>query len=269
MKINLGLITCSLTTLFVGLPFGLVQAESTVERPVQTMSSNQAQGLTGSIPVITVWAGTGSNLNFLPTGETIKKVWLDDPSQITLDFDESMCLSSESREQKNCEDSAAAVIHLRRIHPINFPNLPRTSSTLLTVITQAPTGNRKLYQFRIAYGKGNPQSHTLSIQPEPSSFNTPTVKINARQQASLDDVELGLRIARSKNLLSQTQANQNLEMRVQNFLANARNGASINAAAQQAGVSLPLISKLAEFGLEAKLVDMLKPRGFVQPLIIK
>lgn len=269
MKIKFSLITCSLIAIFIGLPFDLVQAQSTGERPVQTMSSSQAQGLTGSIPVITVWAGTGSNLNFLPTGEIIKKVWLDDPSQITLDFDESMCLTSDVREKKNCENSTAAVIHLRRIHPIKFPNLPRTSSTLLSVVTQAPTGSRKLYQFRIAYGKGNPQYHTLSIYPEPNSSNPSTIKINARQQASLDDVERGLLVAKSKKLLGQAQGNQNLEMRVQNFLANARNGALINTAAQQAGVSLALISKLAEFGLEAKLVDMAKPRNPIQPLVIK
>lgn len=239
MKLHLFLTSCLLSAAtLVNLHLDLVHASS----PVQKVLSSEAQGLNNTLRTITVWAGAGANLNFIPTGEIVKKVWLDDPSQVVLDFDGTMCTQSGEGGEDNCENSAATVVHLRRIHRIKFPDLPQTSSTLLSVITQTPGGERKLYQFRIAYGSGKPQYHTVAIYPD---SQIPSSGTNDLLQAQLQNIELGLRVAKSRNLLGRSQGNQRLELRVQNFLGLISSGVTPQSAAQQSGVSLRLISKLA------------------------
>lgn len=280
MKLRLFVTSCLLTASAVVLPTSFVRADSPLPRSVQRIKSSQAQGLNSAIQTITVWSGAGTNLNFIPTGEIVKKVWLDDPSQITLDFDGSMCIMGSNGTQNNCSDSAATVIHLRRIHQLQFPNLPRTATTLLSVVTTTPSGERKLYQFRVAYGTGNPQYHTIAIYPEPSiadlSRTPPVIQLGGLRQAGLDDIERGLQVAKARKLLGRSQGNQSLEIKVQNFLALVRNGLSIQGALKQAGVSMALISKLGELGNEQKQIDratlleqnpsVLRTRTLVQPV---
>ncbi|KAF3885055.1 MULTISPECIES: hypothetical protein [Nostocales] len=136
---------------------------------LRSIFSCQAQGLGGAIPDITVWFQQGTNLSFIQAGETIKKVWLDDPSKVTLDFDGPMCLQfgQQGSETGDCESSAASVIHLRRIQKLNIPGLPNTNSTLLTVVTEKQ-GQRKLYTFRVNYGEGAPEYNTLAVFADPS-----------------------------------------------------------------------------------------------------
>lgn len=147
---------------------------------LRSIFSCQAQGLGGAIPEVTVWYKQGTNLSFLPTGETIRKVWLDDPSQVTLDFDGPMCVQfgQQSSGTGDCDNSAADVIHLRRIKKLNIPGLPYKDSTLLTVVTDSQ-GRRKLYTFRIVYSQGEPVYNTLAVFPDiPSSGVTPCVRVN-------------------------------------------------------------------------------------------
>ncbi len=141
---------------------------------LRSIFSCQAQGLGGAIPTIKVWFKQGTNLSFIPAGETIRKVWLDDPSQVTLDFDGPMCLQfgQTNANNSNCDNSAANVIHLRRIKQLNIPGLPRTNKTLLTVVTEK--GNqKKLYAFRVLYGSGNPEYNTLAVFADPPAARTP------------------------------------------------------------------------------------------------
>lgn len=248
------LASCSLVVSAAILPAEMARVQSLVASPVQTIFSSQAQGLNGAIQTITVWSGAGTNLSFIPTGEIVRKVWLDDPSQITLDFDGPMCVMSSERAEKNCSNSAATVIHLRRIHQLKFPNLPRTASTLLSVITQMPGGERKLYQFRVAYGTGAPQYHTVAIYPDANSRQTDAITVGGLRQAGLEEIERGLQVAKSRSLLGHSQGNQSLELKVLNFLALVRNGATFQSATKQVGVSMALISKLGELGLERRSV---------------
>jgi hypothetical protein len=243
----------------LGLPINEARADS----PVQRISSSLAQGLTGELPTITVWAGAGANLSLIPTGEIIKKVWLDDPSQITLDFDGPMCMLAGESGESSCEDSAATVIHLRRIHQLKFPNLPRTASTLLSVISQTSSGERKLYQFRVAYGSGVPQYHTVSIYPDSQAL--PAVERDTLLQVQLQDIKRGLQVAKSRNLLGRSQGNQRLELRVQNFLALVSNGTTQRSAALQAGVSMALVSKLAELGTTEPLTPATQTPAIPMP----
>ncbi|MCW5317580.1 hypothetical protein GTQ43_28385 [Nostoc sp. KVJ3] len=137
---------------------------------LRSIFSCQAQGLGGLIPTIKIWYQQGTNLSFIPAGEVIKKVWLNDPSQVTLDFDGPVCMQFGQEANTNsgdCKNSAANVIQLRRIQKLNIPGLANTSNTLLTVVTEAQ-GRNKLYTFRVIYGTDNPEYHTLAIFPDPS-----------------------------------------------------------------------------------------------------
>lgn len=136
---------------------------------LRSMFSCQAQGLGGVVPAIPVSYQQGTNLSFIPSGETIKKVWLNDPSQVTMDFDGPMCMQFGPQQNMNsgdCKNSAANVIQLRRIQKLKIPGLPNTENTLLTVITEAQ-GKSKLYTFKLLYQQAAPEYHTLAIYADP------------------------------------------------------------------------------------------------------
>lgn len=258
-----------LSSLITGLIFLPISVQA--RPPVERISASRAQGLSGELPTITVWSGAGANLNLIPTGEIIKKAWLDDPSQVGLDSDEPLCVLSASSDDGDCANSAAQIIHLKRIHQIKFPNLPRTASTLLSVVTENKQGDRALYQFRVAYGKGNPEYHTVTIYPDTAPTNpqsrTSFASPSSPQQPSLENIELGLLVAKSRRLLGASQGNLKLEKRVEAFLTLARNGESLKNAASRTGVSMQLILKLAEFGSEQRQVSNRSSTETFQPQI--
>lgn len=149
----------------------VVLPSSVLAEPViDSMFSCQAQGLSGITPTITVGSDHGTNLSFVRTKEVIKKVWLDDPSRLALDFDGSLCTQLGDGSDKGgngCENSSATVIHLRRIKPLLFPNqISNSQGTLITVITEGVQG-RKIYPFRIVYSNIKPKYTTLMIFPDP------------------------------------------------------------------------------------------------------
>ena len=191
---------------------------------------------------VKVWPGFGINISFLPAKASIVKVWLDDPSKVVLDFDEPLCLAAE---QTNCESGRPSIIHLRRIQGLTFPHLPSADSTLLTAVVETISGERQIYTFRIELAAGEPEYHTLAISPEPST--QPAIQVGSRQ-ANLEAVELGLQVAASRQLIERERL---LWRKIQTFLALARNGVAVSEAAQQAGVSLAVITRLAGWGLRA------------------
>jgi hypothetical protein len=145
---------------------------------LRSMLSCQAQGFSGTVPTITASYVQGTNLSFLPAGETIKKVWLNDPSQVTLDFDGPVCMQFGQDRNINsgdCKNSAANVIQLRRIPKLKIPGLPKMDNTLLTVITEAQ-GKSKLYTFRVLYTDSDPGYHTLAIYGDETSVDNVDAK---------------------------------------------------------------------------------------------
>lgn len=173
LNLSVGTVAFSVTSIFM---VSIVSANNAVLRSI---FSCQAQGLGGAIPSIKVWYQQGTNLSFIPAGETIKKVWLDDPSQVILDFDGPMCVQfgEQSANTADCENSAASVIHLRRIQKLDIPGLPHTDNTLLTVITEA-NEKKRLYTFRVLYQEGSPEYNTLAVFADPPNFGeTPCVRV--------------------------------------------------------------------------------------------
>jgi len=214
-----------------GWPIPSAQAQSVV-----AISADRAQGLIGVTPVVHLWSGYGTNLSFLPTNEHIVQVWIDDPARVALDFDEPLCPTVAASD---CVSGNPSVIHLRRIQGLDFRHLPSASGTLLTVITKATNGDRHLYEFRIEFGDGEPNYHTVAIQP-----SSPIHSL-----LGPGDVRRGLAIAASRDLI---HPEQDLWQRLQTFLDLTQQGLEILVAAEQAGVSLELITQLAEWGARAR-----------------
>ena len=131
----------------------------------RTVSIEEAQGISGSIITLEVAPGYGLNINLIPTGEIVKKAWIDDPSRITISFDGNLCQGATQEEQ--CNNEGATVIHLRQIQPIAFPSLPRSAGggTLLTLITEGSQG-RKIYQFKVMPVSGAPKYTLLNVSSE-------------------------------------------------------------------------------------------------------
>jgi hypothetical protein len=98
---------------------------------------------------ISLYFGHGTTLNFRGANEKVQRVWLDDPSQVTVDFDDVNCRSQD-------QPCAAQVIHLRRIKRLRFDDLPTTLSTLLTVVT-----DKGIHQFQLSFPSSGKLKSTI------------------------------------------------------------------------------------------------------------
>ena len=213
-----------------------VQAQTRRDRTNSTVSTTQQSSLT----TIELYAGHGVSLDFRPAQETIRKAWLDDPSQVTIDFDDATCQSTN--QQRSC---AASVIHLRRIRPLKFPNLPATATTLLTVMS-----DRALYSFRLTFpNSGSPRYSTVTIQPNQITSKAIASQIRGRSGAEL--IEQGLQVAMARRLISQ---HDTLWNRLKSLITLVQSGVQVTDAAKQVGVSHKLVARLVEMGLKTQSI---------------
>ncbi len=113
---------------------------------VQTIPSHNGTTKQLSPLNIPLAPGSGVSINFAPAGETIQKVWLDNPSFVTIDADG--CLAGLPSFGDDCQESYASLIYLRRINDLTIPGLPKSSQSLLTVVTEKQ-GQTNIYVFRI------------------------------------------------------------------------------------------------------------------------
>ncbi|MBD2505673.1 hypothetical protein [Anabaena azotica] len=235
--------------LLIGIPLAIALAATpltTIAAPVvRTIRQSQASGTTAKLQTINVWNGHGVVLSFYETGETIKKVWLDDPSQILVDTDG--CL--EGLDQ-SCSNPGAGLIHLRRIKKVNIPGLPQTSSTLLTVVTQSASGDRKTYSFRLATSNGTPKySQVVITSGEVSVAQTPLPQKPQssliKTQQTINQIRGGIAIA-IKN--GQMNYQDELHKRLQTLIGYLQSGDDLTTAANKSSVSQELVNKLIGLG---------------------
>lgn len=206
----------------------------------ERISSFVATGNSKSaIPLIKLSSGYGVNVSFIPTGETIEKVWLDNPGIASLDVDG--CLSGLGKECE--EDTGATVLHLRRIKPLDFKQLPSTTTSLLTVVTKGST-KRRVYVFRVAMADVTPKVHTIEITNDNEEFNINRLG-NTTDTINLQLINRGFIVAQQQRLISLKSP---LIPRVRNFLVSIRAGEQINMAARKNGISLQLVNRLIELG---------------------
>jgi len=210
-----------------------------------TVSQSHSTSTPQDEPILIELApGYGVNISFIPTGEVIEKVWLDNPSFVTLDVDG--CLSGLG--EGDCERNEATVVHLRRIERLEIPGLLPTDSTLLTVVTRSPTG-RQFYLFQVAPAQS---PNHLVIEFAPPSVKPDLILIEA--------ISRGVQRALTENLLSDGSP---LQGRLENFINLLRSGVELSTAAREAGISMALVERLQAMGnyinpatlLETNLVD--------------
>lgn len=195
----------------------------------RTISTQLARG-EETLVTVELHPGHGVTLNFRPTGDFVQRAWLDDPSQVTLDFDDTRCAVTS-------EACAATVIHLRRIQPLSFPGLPATETTTLTVVTDSD-----LYAFQLSFpDSGSPSYRIIHVQPEVAL--EPAISIADQSGAHL--IEQGLVVAQQRQLIT---AGDPLWERIQAFLGQLEQGIPLSAAARDAGISEALVFQLAELG---------------------
>ncbi|WP_414541662.1 hypothetical protein [Nostoc sp. CCY0012] len=127
--------------------------------------SQDAQGITASGIDLKVWSGYGLTINFIPSGEIIKQVWIGDPTRISFTSNGGLCQKMESNQE--CTNAGATVLFLRHIQPIKFPHLTSSSdgSTQLTILTSGAEG-QKQYQFKLTPATGQPSYTSLIIKPD-------------------------------------------------------------------------------------------------------
>jgi hypothetical protein len=109
---------------------------------------------------------------------------------------------------------------------------------LLTVITQR--GDRKnRYQFQLTYGQGSPRYVGVTIVSD---------RTNSQKTPLASLILKGYLQAFERGLISSDQGNQDLEGRVRHFLNLVADNVPALDAAEEAGVSMALIEKLADLG---------------------
>ena len=205
--------------------------------------------------------GQGVNISVIPTGEIIKRVWLDNPSFATVDVDG--CL--EGLNNRSCDRPGARVVHLRRIEWIDFPGLPPAKDSLLTLVTQTPAGSSNVYVFRL-YPSQQTHSHpVVKIELDSPSQNSPEFIGNLSSSGSemnrspspylqwvgpvehfdLQQFERGVTIALNRQLLNRNGA---LLQRLNDFINRVEMGQTPANAARAVGISESLINRLLQFG---------------------
>ena len=176
---------------------------------VKTIPSQDLQG-ENALPTINLPLGHTVNLNFIPSGEIIRQVHLDDRSRVVASFDSPLCPYSATGDG-SCR-AGATVVYLRQISkPIAFGQRAIASygagghsNSMMTIITTRPDGsNRKLYQFELRYLTGSTATRTIQITtgtPRPSLLPRASPRAVA-PQARIQKIREGLAIATSRNLI--------------------------------------------------------------------
>lgn len=146
-----------LNKLAIVTTFLIATASSVSAMPIRTVYENDANS---SAIELKVWKGYGLTINLMSTGETIKQVWIGDPSRFAFTSNGGLCPSSGG--DSNCTGGKATVIFLRQIDPIKFPVTSSSNgSTQITVLT-----NEKQYQFKIVPATGNPAYTSLVVKSD-------------------------------------------------------------------------------------------------------
>ena len=229
-----------IATLIIGslvLPVSQMAIASDLVKTIPAHNGSTKQTQPIAVPLA---MGSGVSLNFASSGKTIQKVWLDNPSFVTLDADG--CLAGLP-SSGNCQGNTASLIYLRRIQDLSIPGLPKTNHSLLTVVTENQ-GQQNLYLFRIVKANAPRQlvfevvgNRQTDINQAPPSTE-PTVITTAR-------ITNGFKKAISQKLLSEDGA---LAGKINLFIGYLESGYTKFNAAQKAGLSEPIINKLEALG---------------------
>jgi hypothetical protein len=228
--------------LSIALAIPIPAAQATI---VQTLPSSDLQGENG-LPTIRLPLGHTVNLSFIPSGEIVRQVHIDDRSRVVVSFDSPLCPYSSAGDG-SCR-AGATVIYLRQIsNPIAFGQRSIASygaegysNSMMSVITTRPDGsNRKLYQFELRYLSGSTATRTIQItnaQPRPSPL--PQSRAAPRPlplapQARIQKIREGLAIATARNLILPDSA---IRTNLKSFFTLIESGKSFDDAVAQSEI---------------------------------
>jgi hypothetical protein len=240
------LLICTASAITVALCQPLAAFATPVVRPIK---QSLVSGTSATLQTINVWNGHGVSISFYAVGETIQRVWIDDPSQILIDTDG--CLKGVDRD---CEQAGAGLIQLRRIKKLSIRGLPQAAATHLTIVTQTTSKERKSYHFRVAPSNGKPQySQIAIINDEPPPLATPpprrlqpiTQTINTTRQ-----IRFGVAVSIRNKLLTPSSE---LHGRIEKLITYLVQGDELSTAANKAVVSMELVNKLIQLGQNPSL----------------
>lgn len=193
---------------------------------------------------VQVWSGRATAIDFSDVNEQITQIFLADPSRFTYATDTPL------------SNGQATTVFLRRIKPLNFPNLTTANVTNLFVKTKTSAGNSRLYTFNIQPGQNQPRYSTVNMAPiKANQINNLTVELGDGRKATLGDIERGL-VASIR--LGYAPPSDPVVSKVREFLALARNTSnkSLVEIAQNSNLSLRVLTELGLLGIE----DTLKVR---------
>jgi hypothetical protein len=224
----------------VGVMSVAVVSKVSASPSVRTIKKSQVSGASATPQMINVWNGSGVSISFYGVGELVKRVWLDDPSQVVIDTDG--CLEGINQ---NCQqNSGAGLIHLRRIKRVNIPGLPQTEIALLTIITQTKEGTRKAYYFQIEPSNASPEYNEISIIDDQLPTR-PRLSPLVENLKTANKIRTGMSVAIARGLLKQSDE---LYSRLDQLISYLQGGDEVNTAASKATVSSELVNKLIELG---------------------
>ncbi|MGB5594974.1 MAG: helix-turn-helix transcriptional regulator [Crocosphaera sp.] len=227
--------TIMMGSLLLPIPKMAIASDMVKTIPAHNGSTKQLQPV--HIPLA---IGSGISINFASSGERIQKVWLDNPSFVTLDSDG--CLAGLP-SSGNCQDSNASIIYLRRINDLSIPGLPKTHQSLLTIITETQ-GEKNVYLFRIVKAN-SPSKLIFEVVPNRPRNGNQTIPSTEPTVITTARIINGFKRAITNKLL---EKEGNLSQQINEFIGYLESGLSKAEAAQKVGVSQAVINKLEALG---------------------
>jgi hypothetical protein len=240
---------CLATTIFLFLT-----TTTLANMTFRQVSASQGQGSGGKdVPTLDISPLWGLTISFIKTNELVQQVRISDPARVVVDFDAP--LGGEIRQplQLNTQGrtmSGASVIYLRQIgHPLQLPTrltpkAQKSNQIPLTVITIDRANQHKLYQFLLVLGKDTkystveviPDAQMPRQQPRQLLVNTADGDLAKRFEQRL------ARAHKAQIVLPTTP----LDRRLQVLLGLLQKGETIETAARQTDVPLPVVNQIMQ-----------------------
>jgi hypothetical protein len=231
---------------FLGTGMLLAAPQVSIAQPASssTNSSQSAayrtvsgQAARQTLSTVEIAPGRTTAIDFSRTNQAIAYVLLGDSSRIV--YTANAQLGS----------AQAKTLFLRQIQQLRFPGATTAPVTTLSVQTIDSTGQQYLYTFNLVL-TARSQYVGLMVVADAPTERPERLVVSRDRTATLIDVESGLAIAIRQGFTS--RQDPAIES-VRQFLALARNGSTIKEAANQANVSLSVVTALAEIALDERL----------------
>ncbi|PSB27292.1 hypothetical protein [Stenomitos frigidus] len=194
-----------------------------------TAPTNQQQVMT-----VKDWAGRATAIDFSAVHQRITSVVLGDSSRLVYTADVPL------------ESGQASTLFLKQIQPLKFPGATTATLTNLLIKTIDAQGKQQLHSFNVVAAHGTPEYS--NVQMSRTAAKTNSIAPTLSTPELLKRVEAGIQVAIARRYAMRDDP---LFERVRQCTADARSGTPVAIAAKRANVSLALLLKLSQLGLQA------------------